>query len=87
MTRELLEIVELPDGKIVLRRSEKDAPIVTLTFSREARDFLKERYIDVAKSMFHAGLQTAGQLEGGAEVEIEEVEEQDMPVAGKHTLH
>lgn len=86
MTRELLEIVELPDGRIVLRRSEQQAPIVTLTFSKEARAFLKERYIEVAKSMFHAGLQTAGQLQG-EEVAVEEIEDLEDLDMDNHTLH
>ena len=84
MTRELLEIVELPDGKIILRRGEEEAPIVTLTFSREARDFLKERYIDVAKSMFHAGLQTAGQLHDDEQEELDALESLDPAT---HTIH
>ena len=62
MSSAFLEIVELPDGRIVLRRAEEDTALVTLTFSAQARDFLKARYIDIAKEMFHAGLMAAGQL-------------------------
>lgn len=83
MTRELLEIVELPDGKIILRRGEGEDPIVTLTFSRQARAYLKGRYIDVAKSMFHAGLQTAGQLHD----EQEELDALDSLDPASHTMH
>lgn len=78
MSKEFLEIVELPDGRIILRRSEEESPMVTLTFSKEAREFLKERYIDVAKSMFHAGLVTAGQI---VDEDLADDDEQ------QHTLH
>lgn len=83
MSKEFLEIVELPDGRIILRRSEEEPPMVTLTFSKEARELLKGKYIDVAKSMFHAGLQTAGQLLA------EDFEEGDEESTGatNHTLH
>lgn len=81
MPEDFLEIVELPDGRIVLRRSGEEAPLVTLSFSGEARDFLQERYIDVARAMFHAGLDAVGHL---AEDEAHDSEE-IFPV--RHTLH
>ena len=82
MSSAFLEIVELPDGRIVLRRSEEDGALVTLTFSSEARDFLKASYIDVAKEMFHAGLLAAGHL-----AEEETLNENDANNAAGHTLH
>ena len=82
MSSAFLEIVELPDGRIVLRRSEEDGALVTLTFSSEARDFLKARYIDVAKEMFDAGLLAAGHL-----AEEEALNENDADDAAGHTLH
>ncbi len=80
MSKAFLEIVELPDGSIILRRSEEEEAMVTLTFSKEARGFLRERYIDVAKSMFHAGLQTAGEVldEMSPEDEQEEASQQTI---------
>ncbi len=82
MSSAFLEIVELPDGRIVLRRSEEGTALVTLTFSSEARGFLKASYIDVAKEMFHAGLMAAGQV---AEEEASNEADEDDPVG--HTLH
>ncbi len=82
MTTAFLEIIELPDGRIVLRRSEEDTALVTLTFSAEARGFLKARYIDIAKEMFHAGLLAAGHL--SEEEAINETDDDD-PVG--HTVH
>lgn len=81
MSKAFLEIVELPDGRIVLRRSEEESPLVTLNFSGEAREFLQDRYIDVARAMFHAGLEAAGHLAEDEAVESEEVE------SVQHTLH
>ncbi|QEY58506.1 hypothetical protein FXF61_04710 [Pseudomonas sp. C27(2019)] len=82
MSSAFLEIVELPDGRIVLRRSEEDTALVTLTFSSEARGFLKASYIDVAKEMFHAGLMAAGHI--AEEESSSEVDEED-PTG--HTVH
>ena len=82
MSSAFLEIVELPDGRIILRRSEEEAPLVTLNFSSEAREFLKARYIDVAKEMFHAGILAAGHLA----VEEESTDIDDNDPTG-HTLH
>ncbi len=82
MSSAFLEIVELPDGRIVLRRSEEETALVTLTFSSEARGFLKARYIDIAKEMFHAGLLAAGHL---AEEEVSDETDDDDPTG--HTVH
>ncbi|MCO4784722.1 MAG: hypothetical protein KC467_02265 [Marinomonas atlantica] len=54
-----LEIVELENGEIVLRPAgEEDdkTPIATLTISDDTKDFLKDRYFELAKCMFHAGI-------------------------------
>lgn len=80
MQKTFLEIVEMPDGRIVLRRAEGEAPMVTLTFSKEARDFLQDKYIEVARSMFYAGLEAAG------EAINEQVEDEDEPDE-QPTLH
>ena len=37
-----LELAQLPDGSIVLRRSDdKENPIVKIEFSKESKDFLR----------------------------------------------
>ncbi|SBT18892.1 hypothetical protein MGA5115_03053 [Marinomonas gallaica] len=54
-----LEIVELENGEIVLRPAGEDddkTPIATLTISDDTKDFLKDRYFELAKCMFHAGI-------------------------------
>lgn len=58
-----LEIVELENGKVALRRSDDEAaPLVVIEFSGEAQDFLQGHYIEVAKAMINAGMQVAGQV-------------------------
>ncbi len=84
MSSTFLEIVELPDGRIVLRRSDEEVPMVTLSFSGEAREFLRDRYVDVARIMFHAGLEAAGQLMSD-ETALLEAEADDQGVV--RTLH
>lgn len=40
MSTSFLEIVELPDGRIELRRAEDEGSLVTLDFSEDAKVFL-----------------------------------------------
>ncbi len=66
MPTSFLEIVELPDGSIVLRRAEDEEVLVTLDFSEDAKVFLQGQHVEVAKAMFSVGVQMAGQMaEGG----------------------
>ena len=45
-----LELAQLPDGTIVLRRSDDhDNPIVKIEFSGESKDFLQGQELNVAK--------------------------------------
>ncbi|WP_163833658.1 hypothetical protein [Spartinivicinus ruber] len=56
-----LEIVELPDGNIALQRSDADEkPLVTISFSEEAKAYLQDNYIEVAKAMLSAGIHMVG---------------------------
>ena len=72
MPSPFLEIVELANGKVALRRSDEDAkPLVVIEFSQDAQDYLQGHYIEVAKAMISAGMQIAGQVmeEGSPESE------------------
>lgn len=77
MPTAFLEIVELPDGRIALRRAEDEETLVTLEFSADAREFLQGQHVEVAKVMLNAGLQMAGRLIEG------EIAETDGP----RTIH
>ncbi|MRI34196.1 hypothetical protein EOPP23_14475 [Endozoicomonas sp. OPT23] len=60
-----LEIVELPNGEIVLRRSDDDdseEPLLTMKFSEEAKSYLEGEYLQVAKAMFDAGMKEVAEL-------------------------
>ena len=61
MNEAFLEIVELDNGDIVLRpvsddESQDSEPLATLKISDDTKAFLKDRYFELAKCMFHAGL-------------------------------
>jgi len=59
-----LELTQLSDGTIVLRRADDhDNPIVKIEFGRESRDFLNGEELSVAKEMIRAGLESvSGQV-------------------------
>lgn len=65
MPTSFLEIVELSDGRIVLRRGEGEGELVSLEFSEEALAFLQGQHLEVAKAMLSMGLQMAGRLAEG----------------------
>ncbi|MGI9282602.1 MAG: hypothetical protein ACR2PX_23650 [Endozoicomonas sp.] len=63
MAASFLEIVELPTGEIVLRRSDEDGePLLTMKFSEEAKQYLEGEHLQVAKAMFDAGMQEVAEL-------------------------
>ena len=54
-----LELAQLQDGTIVLRRSEDhDNPIVKIEFSKDSKDFLQGQELAVAKEMIRAGIES-----------------------------
>ncbi|MCQ4264345.1 hypothetical protein CXK91_00245 [Stutzerimonas stutzeri] len=65
MPTSFLEIVELPDGRIVLRRAEDEEVLVTLDFSKDAKLFLQGQHVEIAKAMFNVGVQMAGRMSEG----------------------
>lgn len=70
MPTSLLEIVDLGDGEIVLKRADEDSePLVTIHFSEETSAYLMEGGLEVAKAMIQAGLQTAARVAERASAE------------------
>ena len=54
-----LELVEVSEGVIVLRRSDnKNSPLVKIEFSEEVKKLLNGMEFDVAKEMIKAGIET-----------------------------
>ncbi|MFI8479272.1 MULTISPECIES: hypothetical protein [Pseudomonas] len=62
MPTSFLEIVELPDGRIALRRADDEEALVVLDFSSDAKSFLQGQHVEVAKAMLNVGVQMAGRL-------------------------
>jgi len=61
----LMEIVDMGDGEIVLQRADDDAsPLVTISFSDEARVYLMDNGLEVAKAMIQAGIEAAAAMAG-----------------------
>ena len=83
MPSSVLEIIELANGDIVLKRAEHDEePLVTIRFSDLARSFVEEDAIDIAKAMIQAGIEAAADIadeKGVAKAEIVDSIE--------HTIH
>lgn len=83
MPTSFLEIVELPNGEFALRRVDDDrAPLVRITFSREAREMLKDNDLAVAKAMITAGIEAVGAMTNEFDIE-EDDENEHMP----RTIH
>ena len=77
MASSYLEIVELENGDIVLQRSDDDdQPLVRIQFSEESRLYMNESSLEIARVMIQAGIQAAASLAEEAEVELEEVPEE-----------
>ncbi|MCR8921760.1 hypothetical protein NO559_03190 [Dasania sp. GY-MA-18] len=83
MPSSVLEIIELANGDIVLKRAEHgDDALVTIRFSDEAKAFIDDGTIDVAKAMIQAGIEAASAIadeRGVAKAEIID--------SAEHTLH
>ena len=54
-----LDLTQLPDGTIVLRRADDhENPIVQIEFSGESKEFLNGEELSVAKEMIRAGIES-----------------------------
>jgi hypothetical protein len=60
VTASVLEIVDRGDGEIVVQRADDDSePLVTICFSDEARAYMLDNGLEVARAMIQAGIQAA----------------------------
>jgi hypothetical protein len=56
----LLEIVDRGEGEIVLQRVDRDSePLLTISFSAEARLYIRDNALEVAKAMIQAAIHAA----------------------------
>ena len=74
MSSSFLEIVEMPNGDIVLQRSddEEGEPLVVIQFSEESRIYLMDGSLEVARAMIQAGIQAAANMAEQGEIEVTE---------------
>ena len=71
MSASVLEIIDIGDGEIVLRRADDDSePLVTICFSEESRLYLMDNGLEVAKAMFQAGIQASAVIMEQGEAEM-----------------
>jgi len=74
----VLEIVDRGNGEIVLRRAEGDSePVVTIRFSEEARDYMLDSGLEVARAMIQAGIEAAAIISEREEIEVEPLQDGD----------
>lgn len=67
MSASLYEIIELPNGDVVLRRADEEGePLVSIRFSAESQYYLKDGKFEIAKAMIEAGMEVAGDLSDNA---------------------
>jgi hypothetical protein len=92
----LIEIIQLPSGEIVVRRVDADSddadvePLAKISFSNEARDFMGDAAMEVARAMIQAGLDTVSDIMDEIDqlAAQEEAEEDAHPQGfSERTLH
>lgn len=86
MSPSFFEIVQLSNGDYALRRIDDDsAPLVTISFSDEAREMMEDRDMSVAKAMIAAGIEAAGDVTH--EMDWEDDEPDTHEIRPSYTLH
>ena len=76
MPTSLLEIVDCGNGEIVLQRADDDSePMVTIRFSDEARAYMMDNGLEVAKAMIQAGIQAAALISEQDDSETESLQD------------
>lgn len=90
MPTAFLEIVELSDGRIILRRAEDGGALITLEFSADAKAFMQGQHLEIAKTMLTMGIELANDLEGiepADESDAEELVDILAEATGTRVLH
>jgi hypothetical protein len=69
----LYEILELPSGEIVLQRLEGDSePLVRIRFSDQAKAYMDDASLMIAKAMVEAGIKAINELGQGTQAATEQ---------------
>lgn len=86
MSPSFFEIVQLTNGDYALRRIDDDsAPLVKISFSKEAREMMEDRDMSVAKAMIAAGIEAVGNVAHDIDWEDDELDASDAQPS--YTLH
>jgi hypothetical protein len=81
-----LEIIELPNGDIVLQRADGEGdPILNISFSDESKTYMPKGRMDIARAMIHAGIQAVAEM-SGAQADIDMFSE-ELEETSEHTIH
>ncbi|MGS2723367.1 hypothetical protein ACVBEJ_06445 [Porticoccus sp. GXU_MW_L64] len=82
MPTTLYEIVQLSNGDYALQRTDGGGePLVRICFSKEARHYLQESSVEVARAMIDAGIEVVEQINE------EEAMEQEVREESPRLLH
>ena len=82
MTSSFLEIIELDNGDIVLKRADSEGePLVNIRFSDESKHYMPDSKLEIARVMIQAGIEAAAEMNAEENsLAIEEFEqEEDLP--------
>ena len=78
MPASLLEIVDRGDGEIVVQRADDESEaLLTIQFADEARAYMMDNGLEVARVMIQAGIQAAAAISESGNDELETA--QDSP--------
>lgn len=79
LTSSFLEIIELPNGDIVLKRADGDGePLVNIRFSEESRHYMPDSKLEIARAMIQAGIEAAAEINANeGRLSIEEAEQEE----------
>lgn len=89
MNESYLEIVELDSGDIVLRpvaldEDKAEEPLVVLKMSQTTKEYLQDKYFDLAKHMFGAGIDF---IYSGNVVESDAFDMEEVETMMQKTIH
>ncbi len=79
LTSSFLEIIELPNGDIVLKRADGDGePLVNIRFSEESRHYMPDSKLEIARAMIQAGIEAAAEINANeGQLSVEELEQEE----------
>lgn len=83
-----LEIVELENGEIALRRQDApEKPLVKIQFSNEAKLLLQEHAADIGRIMIGSGLRAVNKIQEEAEAYEEKKQLEESSIPEGETIH